>query len=101
MLPSPPINFMGCNPCYWLIRENAITAMPSTTRITPVARFRVFGVALFASTAAVSAQIKVNITHKPHTSQSGVPPITKWDTAPVRAVKVMMNTLVPTAVFSS
>ncbi len=25
----------------------------------------------------------------------------KWDTAPVRAVKVMMNTLVPTAVFSS
>ena len=25
----------------------------------------------------------------------------KWDTAPVSAVKVMMNTLVPTAVFSS
>ena len=35
------------------------------------------------------------------TNQSGVPPIMKWETAPVRAVKVMMNTLVPTAVLSS
>ena len=25
----------------------------------------------------------------------------KWDTAPVRAVKVIINTLVPTAVFNS
>ena len=40
-------------------------------------------------------------THSPHTIQSGVPPIIKWDIAPVRAVKVMINTLVPTAVFSS
>ena len=35
------------------------------------------------------------------TYQSGAPPMAKWLTAPVRAVKVMMNTLVPTAVFSS
>ena len=56
---------------------------------------------MLANTAAMRAHSRVNTTHKPHTSQSGVPPIIKWDTAPVRAVKVMMNTLVPTAVFSS
>ena len=35
------------------------------------------------------------------TLQSGAPPMAKWDTAPVKAVNVMINTLVPTAVFSS
>lgn len=34
-------------------------------------------------------------------NQSGAPPIIKWETEPVSAVKVMMNTLVPTAVLSS
>ena len=32
---------------------------------------------------------------------SGMPPMVKWDSAPVKAVKVMIKTLVPTAVFSS
>ena len=40
-------------------------------------------------------------THKIHTLQSGAPPMAKWDTAPVKAVNVMINILVPTAVFSS
>ena len=35
------------------------------------------------------------------TTTSGVPPIAKWLSAPVRAVKVIMKTLVPTAVFNS
>ena len=81
--------------------ENAITATPSTTRITPVARFRVFGVALLANTAAILAHSRVNRTQRMNTVQSGAPPMAKWDTAPVRAVKVMINTLVPTAVFNS
>ena len=33
--------------------ENTITAIPSTTRITPVARLSVFGAALLAKTAAI------------------------------------------------
>ena len=37
--------------------------MPSTTRTTPVARFNVFGFALFANTAAIRAQINVNTIH--------------------------------------
>ena len=40
----------------------------------------------------------VNSTHRPKTVKSGIPPRVKWDTAPVSAVKVMINTLVPTAV---
>ena len=39
--------------------------------------------------------------HSAQVSTSGIPPMAKWDTDPVRAVKAMMNTLVPTAVFSS
>ena len=40
-------------------------------------------------------------TQRINTVQSGAPPMAKWETAPVRAVKVIMNTLVPTAVLSS
>ena len=43
----------------------------------------------------------VKPTQSARTSRSGIPPKTMWLTAPVSAVKVMMNTLVPTAVFSS
>ena len=39
--------------------------------------------------------------HSTHVSVSGMPPMAKWETAPVSAVKVMIKTLVPTAVFSS
>ncbi len=77
-----------------------ITA-PRTTRTTPVARFSVLGSALLANTAATRAQISVNTTHSTSAVQSGAPPIVKWEMAPVSAVKVMMNTLVPTAVFNS
>ena len=69
--------------------------------MTPVARFRVFADARFAKTAATRAQRKVNTMHSTQTVTSGMPPIAKCETAPVSAVKVMMKTLVPTAVFSS
>nr|DAV92084.1 MAG TPA: hypothetical protein [Caudoviricetes sp.] len=75
--------------------------MPSTTSTTPVARLRVLGCARLAKTAAIRAQMSVKTTHSAHVSVSGNPPMAKWETAPVRAVKVMMKTLVPTAVFSS
>ena len=39
--------------------------MPSTTSTTPVARFRVLGVALLANTAAMRAHSRVNTTHSP------------------------------------
>lgn len=81
--------------------ENDITTIPKMTRMTPVTRFNVFGVALFANTAAILAQSNVKITQRIHTVQSGIPPIAKWDTAPVNAVNVIMKTLVPTAVFNS
>ncbi len=76
----------------------SITTMPSMTRITPVARLSVFGVALFANTAAILAHINVNTIHNIHTVISGIPPIAKCDTAPVNAVNAIINTLVPTAV---
>ena len=67
----------------------------------PVARLRVLASALLAKTAAMRAHSRVKTTQSTQTYQSGAPPMAKWLTAPVRAVKVMMNTLVPTAVFSS
>ena len=67
----------------------------------PVARFRVLGLALFAKTAAILAHIRVNAMQRMNTNQSGVPPIIKCEVAPVRAVNVIMNTLVPTAVYNS
>ena len=69
--------------------------------MTPVAWFNVFGSALFAKIAATLAHRKVKSMHNAITNQSGEPPIRKWETAPVSAVNVMINTLVPTAVFSS
>ena len=76
-------------------------AAPRITSTTPVARFSVLGSALLANTAATRAQIRVKTTHSASTVQSGAPPMVKWEMAPVSAVKVMMNTLVPTAVFNS
>ena len=74
---------------------------PKITSTMPVARFKVLGSALLANTAAILAQIKVNKTHKIRMVRSGAPPMPKWETAPVRAVKVIIKTLVPTAVLSS
>ncbi len=81
--------------------EKTMITMPSTTSTAPVARLRVFGVALLANRAAILAHMKVNSTQSPNISQSGVPPMVKWEIAPVSAVKVMIKTLVPTAVFNS
>ena len=61
----------------------------------------VLGLALLAKTAAILAHIRVNAMQRMNTNQSGVPPIIKCEAAPVRAVNVIMNTLVPTAVFNS
>ena len=47
------------------------------------------------------AHSKVDATQNTRHHRSGIPPIAKWLPAPVNAVKVMIKTLVPTAVFSS
>lgn len=70
-------------------------------RITPVTRLSVSGLALLAKIAAILAHINVKTIHNTNTGMSGMPPIAKWETAPVNAVKVIMKTLVPTAVFNS
>ena len=62
---------------YYLKNENPITTTPRMTSTIPVARLSVLGVALFAKTAAILAQMKVNITHNARMSQSGEPPIEK------------------------
>ena len=84
-----------------VINENIKTTMPKTTRMIPVTLFNVAGSALLANTAAILAHTNVNITHKASTGKSGIPPITKCETAPVSAVNVIIKTLVPTAVLSS
>ena len=56
---------------------------------------------MFANIAAILAQMRVNTIHRIITRISGAPPIAKCEIEPVSAVKVMMKTLVPTAVFSS
>ena len=66
-----------------------------------MARFRVSGLALLAKREAIRAHRSVLSTQNTRHHTSGAPPMAKWLTAPVRAVKVMMSTLVPTAVLSS
>lgn len=83
------------------MRLNSIIIRPRITSISPVIRLSVFGCALFAKSAAIRAHINVKTMHNPIISQSGFPPMVKWETAPVNAVNVIMNTLVPTAVFNS
>ena len=68
-------------------------ATPSTTSTTPVARFRVAGLALLAKRAAMRAHNSVDPTQNTRHHRSGIPPMAKWLTAPVKAVKVMINTL--------
>ena len=76
-------------------------AAPNIVSTTPVARFNVAALALLANFAAIRAHKKVNRIQRIRGRTCGMPPIMKWLPAPVRAVKVMINTLVPTAVFSS
>ncbi len=78
-----------------------IMAAPSMARTMPVTRFNVTGSALFASFAAILAHSRVEIMQKRRHHTSGMPPMAKWLTEPVNAVKVMIKTLVPTAVFNS
>lgn len=86
---------------FYAKNENPSTAIPRTTKIKPVARFKTFASDRFAKSAAILAKTSVNKTHNKNGSASGIPPIAKWETAPVSAVKVIINTLVPTAVFNS
>ena len=72
--------------------------MPRTDSTTPVARFKMIGLVLFANLAATLAHKNVDRMQKAILHQSGAPPMAKWLTAPVNAVNVMINTLVPTAV---
>ena len=74
---------------------------PKMVSTIPTARFNVFGSALFAKRAATLAQSRVLKIQKTNAAGSGVPPIIKWLAAPVKAVNVIINTLVPTAVFNS
>ena len=87
---------------YFARSLNAIVTAPVRIRITPVMRLSVFALALFAILAAICAQMKVKTTQKTSVKMSLTPlSMAKWLTEPVRAVNVIMNTLVPTAVFSS
>ena len=86
---------------FYFISEKPKTTIPKRTNIIPVARFRVFALALFAIFAAILAKISVKRIQSAKGSESGMPPIAKCEIEPVRAVKVMIKTLVPTAVFSS
>ena len=65
---------------------------------TPTTLFSTFVLDLLAIFAAILAQINVKATHSTRERVSGKPPIIKWLIPPVRAVKVMINTLVPTAI---
>ncbi len=94
--------FLTVTIVYYLDRNvNSMITTPKITKIIPVARFKVFGVALFANKAAILAQRNVKTIQRIQMSKSGVPPIAKCERAPVRAVNVIINTLVPTAVLSS
>ena len=62
----------------------------------PVARFKAAALALFANLAAILAHSRVDATQKTRHLISGIPPMAKWLAAPVKAVKAIINTLVPT-----
>ena len=76
-------------------------AIPKTNKTTPVARLRTTGLALLANFAAILAHKSVDRTQNTSAHISGIPEIAKCPKAPVKAVKVIIKTLVPTAVFSS
>ena len=75
--------------------------IPSAVRKIPTIRFSVFPSAPVAILVAIFAQKKVNTVHRINRSIWGGSLRTKLLTAPVSAEKVIINTLVPTAVFSS
>lgn len=50
---------------------------PRITRMIPVARLRVFGLALLANLAPICAHNKVNKTQRTNVGTSGAPPMVK------------------------
>ena len=56
---------------------------------------------MLANLAAIRAQSRVLTTQQIRQNTSGIPPMAKWLAEPVNAVKAIIKTLVPTAVFSS
>lgn len=60
-----------------------------------------FRLCLVCKSAATRAKTRVNTTHSAMTVKFGISPKEKWETAPVRAVNVIIKTHVPTAVLSS
>ena len=79
-----------------------MTATLMMIKTMPVVMFKVFGFALFAITAAMRAKTKVVKTQVIKMVRSGIAQeLAMWETDPKSAVKVMMKTLVPTAVLSS
>ena len=77
-----------------------IIAAPRTAKTIPVTRLSFRADVLLANTAETLAPIRVNNTQQMRAVISGREPMAKWETAPVRALKVIINTLVPTAVLS-
>ena len=69
--------------------------------IPPVIRLSIIFDTLFAMTADTLAAAKVAPMVINRIFRSGKPLMTKWDTAPISAVKVIMKTLVPTPVLNS
>ena len=76
-------------------------ATPRTARTTPVTRFKTIGEDLLANFAAIRAHNSVLKMQHTRQNISGMPPMAKWLTEPVKAVNAIINTLVPTAVFNS
>ena len=76
-------------------------AMPKISNTTPVARLSTIGLALLANFAAILAHKRVERTQNKSAHRSGIPEMAKCPKAPVKAVKVIIKTLVPTAVLSS
>ena len=64
-------------------------------------RLSSLGVARLAKREASQAPNRADRAHITSAVQLISPSMVKWEMAPTRAKKVIMNTLVPTAVFSS
>ena len=87
---------------YYLMNDTASIAAEIRARPIPTTLLRVFGVAIFANLADTAAPKRVNIMQSTRMRGLEMPPfMAKWETEPVKAVKVIMKTLVPTAVLSS
>lgn len=79
-----------------------IMARESIARPTPITRLSVLALALLAKIAETAAPKRVNTMQRTKINGLVIPLfMAKCETEPVKAVKVIMKTLVPTAVLSS